>query len=343
VRPRIRSVKPEIYLDEELWALGVETGFPIYQGFQGLWSYADREKRFAWRPAALKALILPYWDGDMGALLDALARAGFIAKYTVDGRHYGLVVNLDKHQCFNAREPPSELPPPPPGTPGTRAHVHARAEHGWSGSGIGIGDGIGNGSGGGIVDDDEGELALELAEPEAEPAAAEPPKRRRARVAEPTAAPGEWLQYPAGWKWSAATAAAAAAKGVTPAELQETVNYWTIHKWRSPATDLDAELVHRLDGILKHRAKNGGGSAAGPPATNAYRWAPTDEHRSFAKKHALPPLAHAVEAYRAGGVPDKLGTLRANDDFLRRLEAWVATGEFVAKGPVPKHRARGAA
>lgn len=344
MRPRIRSVKPEIFHDEELWALGEETGFPVLQGFQGLWCYADREKRFEWRPAALKALILPYWRGDMAELLDALERAGFIAKYTVGGRHYGLVVNLDKHQCFNAREPASELPPPPPGTPGTCTHVHARAQHGGSGSGIGDGNGFGNGSGGGS---DELAAPDELeTEPTEAPCPAAETTVVRGRGSPPTPPGGPWRQYPPGWSWSPETAAAAAAKGVTPAELQETVTFWTTHLWSAPATDLDAELVRRLDGIVEYRSKKGGprGAAAGAPAANPYRWAPTDEHRAIAKAHAL-PLPFAVDAYRATGRPDRLSsTLKANDDFTARLKWWATSGEFVATGPLPKAaRARGAA
>jgi hypothetical protein len=332
MRGRIRSVKPEIHLDEELWALGVSTGFPIFQGFQGLWGYADREKRFEWRPAALKACILPYWEGDMGALLDALAGAGFIAKYTVDGKHYGIVVNLDKHQRFNAREPRSELPPPPPGTPGTCTHVRARAEPAWSGSGIGNGIGIGNGSGSGdeLAPDLETESEAEEGDDEAAPAA--------------HYGPGPWKQYPHGWRWSRATAAAARARGVSDAELQETVDYWTTHLWGAPATDLDAELVRRLDGIVEHRSKQAVRGAPAP-SVSPYRWAPTGEHRAFAKEHSLEPFMQAVEAYRAGGTPDKCSsTLRANDDFARRLKWWATSGEFVAAGPLPKAaRARGAA
>lgn len=113
MRARIRTIKPEVFHDEALWALYLATGFPILQGFAGLWCYADRDGRFEWRPAALKALVVPYWDGDFEALLLALASYGFIRQYEVDGRLYGLVVNFKKHQAINHREPPSTLPEPP--------------------------------------------------------------------------------------------------------------------------------------------------------------------------------------------------------------------------------------
>jgi hypothetical protein len=187
MRPRIRNVKPDIFHDEQLWALGEETRMPIYQGFQGLWCYADREGRFEWRPLALKSLILPYWGGDYGKLLEALVGAGMVVRYVVDGRTYGWVRTLTKHQALNQREPPSILPAPPrtcthvhdtaPHVHDTAPHVHAgdgppetnggaHAEHGGIGIGIGIGIGVGDGSGiGERAPEPEPERATEQPEP----------------------------------------------------------------------------------------------------------------------------------------------------------------------------------
>lgn len=117
MRGRIRSIKPEVFKDEDLWDLGVETGFPILQAFEGLWCYADKEGRFEWRPRQLKTDILPYWDGDFARVLDALTTRGFIVRYAVDGREYGWVRTFRKHQVINNRESESELPPPPSGAP----------------------------------------------------------------------------------------------------------------------------------------------------------------------------------------------------------------------------------
>jgi hypothetical protein len=167
-------------------------------------------------------------------------------------------------------------------------------------------------------------------DPEVEPQRR--PRRRRR--------PRSFWQFPEGWKWSPATAAKAAAAGVTERELVAHVDYWTIHIWPVEVTDLDGELVRAFDGIKARRAK-----ASTEPASNPYAWAPTAEHRTFASSKGL-PLQIAVDAYRAGGLPDKLGTLVAHDDFLRRLRCWAATGEFHATGPLPKplrETARGAA
>lgn len=110
---RIRTMKPEVHLDEELWDLEVETGLPIFRAFTGLWNHADREGRFEWRPRKLKAGILPYWDGDFSRVLHALTTRGFVGRYTCDGREYGVVRTFTRHQVINNREGQSEIPSPP--------------------------------------------------------------------------------------------------------------------------------------------------------------------------------------------------------------------------------------
>lgn len=112
MKPRIRTVKPEALTDEVLWDLETSTGMPLYRAYQGLWMCADREGRFEWRPRALKLHCLPYWEGDFDAALEALASKLFIVRYTVDGKDYGYVRTLAKHQRFDHREPPSILPAP---------------------------------------------------------------------------------------------------------------------------------------------------------------------------------------------------------------------------------------
>lgn len=135
---RIRTIKPSTFLDEELWDLGEETGMPVFQAFVGLWTQADREGRFEWKPRRLKAAILPYWEGDFSRVLDALTTRGFLVKYASQGREYGLVRTFTKHQVVNNRESASELPPPPDDADLTREarvngasptrDVHAQAE-----------------------------------------------------------------------------------------------------------------------------------------------------------------------------------------------------------------------
>ncbi len=276
MRPRIRSVKPDIFHDEQLWALGESTGMPILQGFEGLWCYADREGRFEWRPLALKSLILPYWSGDFAALLDALTGAGMVVKYVIDGRAFGWVRTFHKHQSANAREPASILPPPPDTAlhmraraepaPVTGPHVQSECAHVPSGNGSGSGSGIGSGRGTDArslepVPEPAPEPAPEpTPESEPEPAtvplplpvplpAPEPPRLRLV----PGGADGpRYPSYPKGWRWSAETAAAAGIAGVSTDELQEHVSWWTTHDFARPCNDLDGELRRSVPGIRKH-------------------------------------------------------------------------------------------
>lgn len=154
-----------------------------------------------------------------------------------------------------------------------------------------------------------------------------------------------WKHFPKGWReWSLETSAEAAALGLTTADLAGHVAYWTLRDFSGgTVNDLDGELRRALPGIVA-RKRAAASPAARPEAassSNPYAWAPTQEHRAFAKSHDL-ALQPAVDAYRATGLPDKLGTLRAHDDFTRRLRHWHETGGFVPTGPLPR-LAKGAA
>jgi hypothetical protein len=108
---RIRTIKPDFFKHENLFDAEVETGLPLRLAFAALWTCCDREGRFEWRPRALKTDCLPYDDVDFGAVLDALARFGFVIRYEVDGKPYGAVPSWGKHQAVNQREAASKIPP----------------------------------------------------------------------------------------------------------------------------------------------------------------------------------------------------------------------------------------
>jgi len=112
---RIRTIKPELFRHEGLFDLEVETKLPIRVAWMGLFTCADREGRFPWRPRVLKTMILPYDEVDFSRLLEALASHGFIVKYEVDGELYGCIPTFKKHQRFSGNEAQSEsqLPAPP--------------------------------------------------------------------------------------------------------------------------------------------------------------------------------------------------------------------------------------
>lgn len=113
MRQRIRTFKPELITDEELWDLEQATHLPLLRAFLGIISCADREGRFEWRPRTLKALVLPHWDGDFDRILQALEEGGYLIPYTVGGRDYGYVRTFKRHQRVDHREAKSEIPAPP--------------------------------------------------------------------------------------------------------------------------------------------------------------------------------------------------------------------------------------
>jgi len=127
--PRIRSIKPEFFSDEDLaqltpWARLL---------FISLWTLADREGRLENRPKRIKAHAFPYDAVDIDALLAELVNAKdqhgrpkpFLTPYEIDGRGYLQIGKFTEHQRPNLREPASSLPVIPTSE---CTHVHARAE-----------------------------------------------------------------------------------------------------------------------------------------------------------------------------------------------------------------------
>lgn len=108
---RIRTIKPEVASHEGLFDLERETGLPIRFAWCVLFTVADRDGRFAWRPRTLKAQILPHDDIDFSRVLDAWVTRGFVRKYRVGAEWYGWIPTFTKHQVINNRESPSDLPP----------------------------------------------------------------------------------------------------------------------------------------------------------------------------------------------------------------------------------------
>lgn len=111
--PRIRTIKPDFFRHFDLYQAEIETGLPLRVAYPGLWTVADREGRFRWRPENLKLDILPFDDLDFSRVLDALVTRGFIVKYVHSGKQYGLIPTFKNHQFINNKENPSILPAPP--------------------------------------------------------------------------------------------------------------------------------------------------------------------------------------------------------------------------------------
>lgn len=107
---RIRTIKPEFFLDDELAELSALHRLL----FVGLWTLADREGRLEDRPKRIRAQILPFDDGDTDAMLADLARAGFVVRYEADGKRYLQVRNFTKHQRITGSEAESKSQIPAP-------------------------------------------------------------------------------------------------------------------------------------------------------------------------------------------------------------------------------------
>lgn len=110
---RIRTIKPSFFKDDEIASLA-----PIARIlFQGLWCLSDCEGRISDRPLWIKVECLPYDEVDIEELLQALYEAGFIIRYTVEGKRYIEVRNFKRHQRLSGKEAliKSEIPAPSEG------------------------------------------------------------------------------------------------------------------------------------------------------------------------------------------------------------------------------------
>jgi len=104
---RSRNIKPSIMENEDLADLA-----PIARLlFIYLWMLADREGRLEDRPKRIAGRALPYdREEDVDDLLNQLADAGFITRYTVGEQAIIQIDNFTKHQSPHVREAASELP-----------------------------------------------------------------------------------------------------------------------------------------------------------------------------------------------------------------------------------------
>lgn len=109
---RIRTIKPDFFRHGGLFDAERETGLPLRVAFAGLWTAADREGRFAWKPRELKLDTLPYDDCDFARVLDALWTRGHIVKYVTEAGVFGFIPSWHEHQVINNREAASSLPEP---------------------------------------------------------------------------------------------------------------------------------------------------------------------------------------------------------------------------------------
>jgi len=107
---RIRTIKPEFFRSHKLYEAEQESGLPLRLAFAGLWTAADREGRFPWKPEELKLDAMPFDQVDFSRVLHALTTRHYIVHYASDSREYGWIPSWNKHQVINNREQPSKIP-----------------------------------------------------------------------------------------------------------------------------------------------------------------------------------------------------------------------------------------
>lgn len=108
---RKRMIAPQFFKHADLYDAEMASGLPLRIAFAGLWTVTDRRGVFQWS-RNLKPDVLPYDPCDMLAVLEALAAAGFVQKYEVEGKAYGFIPSFEHHQHFHRDEKVSSLPAP---------------------------------------------------------------------------------------------------------------------------------------------------------------------------------------------------------------------------------------
>jgi hypothetical protein len=112
--PRIRSLKPDFFLDEDL----AELPLWVRVIYEGLWCHADKEGRLEDRPQKLKAVIYPYDKYDVEDGLKRLSlpkihspkHKPFIIRYEIKGERYIQILAWNNHQSPHHTERDSDIP-----------------------------------------------------------------------------------------------------------------------------------------------------------------------------------------------------------------------------------------
>jgi hypothetical protein len=114
---RIRSVKPEFWLDRKLARCVSRDARLLYIG---MWNYADEHARLHGDPAVIKGQVFPYDDVAIEPLLAELEALGRVVAYTFDGDPYLHIPTLNKHQRLEPHKTPSRLPSPTDADPSSQ-------------------------------------------------------------------------------------------------------------------------------------------------------------------------------------------------------------------------------
>ncbi len=91
---RIRSIHPGTFTDDEFMGLPALAKVLLF----GIWTEADDQGVFAWKPRTLKARLLPNDECDLDDLLTKLEAGRFVQRFEHSGSSWGAVRNFRKFQ-----------------------------------------------------------------------------------------------------------------------------------------------------------------------------------------------------------------------------------------------------
>jgi hypothetical protein len=91
---RIRSIHPGLFTDEGFVSLSDAAQVFLL----GIWTEADDQGVFEWKPTTLRMRLRPTRDGAVDCLLSELLVANFVRKYEIGSRQYGAIRNFRKFQ-----------------------------------------------------------------------------------------------------------------------------------------------------------------------------------------------------------------------------------------------------
>lgn len=106
MKQRSRIIKPEFFQNRKLAEMSAHHRLL----FIGLWTIADRSGKLQDDPDLIKAMVFPFENIDIGALLEDLSNSGFIERY--NGGEYNCII-IPKfliHQNIHKHEAKSTLP-----------------------------------------------------------------------------------------------------------------------------------------------------------------------------------------------------------------------------------------
>lgn len=91
---RIRSIHQGFFTDENIVTCSAFARLLLI----GIWTEADDQGLFEWKPVTIKIKLFPVDSIDIPSLLSELMAANAISKFSHDGREYGAIRNFRKFQ-----------------------------------------------------------------------------------------------------------------------------------------------------------------------------------------------------------------------------------------------------